>query len=549
MQLRLKLALLLALLPSLALAQLGTMCTPTCFPAQKIVYTDILNGSDANSGTCQPHQVAGGAWSSCASKTISNALTKFISNGSGGALGLARGTCQRWREQVNVHLIQTAATFNHITIGGYGAGASPLLDASDIITGTDACGISGTYTWTADTGTTWQVSLTSTAEALGWVNFFVNGVGPTIGGVTRATSQANCEATPHTYWPTSDSGGTYTLFYNSGSASNPTTDGNLYEFSSRPTAINDDVGGPRYLTVMNLDARRNHTNNGSIDVGQYSTIINVNANEGTKHNILVADGSVVNGLGMHNAWYGGQGSVLLILFDSFSLGAGISTSNVTASLDVLDTSVTTYYGHFVGPGFGATVPVVNLSATNVGNVLDGPWTTGTNISCTGCFAGVVAYFDGATLNNFTYTSPSAGGGAVNISGPTRLNISNSNITCSVLNQGCLVFTASGASLTMSGTTCENLVAGGCIFVNTGVTMASMAISGSTFLHSNVGGSVISAPNIPTSATFDNNIWHYGTVDGQVRWGGTNYLWKTPANITAWQALGFDAHSTWVNATP
>ena len=81
-----QLKLLLGLLPSVLAAQLGSMCTPSCFPAQNIVYVDILNGSDANSGACQPHQVNGAAWSACASKSLANGMIKFIANGSGGAL-------------------------------------------------------------------------------------------------------------------------------------------------------------------------------------------------------------------------------------------------------------------------------------------------------------------------------------------------------------------------------------------------------------------------------------------------------------------------------
>jgi len=211
------------------------------------------------------------------------------------------------------------------------------------------------------------------------------------------------------------------------------------------------------------------------------------------------------------------------------------------------------YGHFTaGPGFGA-VSFTNLSGTNEAYVLQGPWTAASNISCSGCLSGIQFGSTAGTLNGFTYSSPASGGQSaltLPYAGNTLI-AANLNMTCSFLNQGCISITGA-ASLTITGTnTCENLVSGNCLNVASGVTMPLLSISGMTFLQPNLNDSQIVVFVAPTVTVLNGNTYHYNATSGYggLTWTGTNYSWHTPANVTAWKALGFDAGSTWVNAIP
>jgi hypothetical protein len=532
------------------------MCTPTCFPAQRTAYVDLLHGSDSNSGACQPHQVNSANVSTCAFQNLAAGVTALAANGIGSSLALAAGTCERWRQGLTFYGVYSIAALNHIVIGSFGPGAQPTIDGSIVLSGTDSCGIVGTNTWTLTTGTTWQTSVTTPADSLGFVNFWRNNVGPSVGlGVTVASSLSNCEATTGTYYASSQLGGTYTLYYDSGSATNPGSDGNLYEVNSIPNPINDDNSGARYLTLANITTRRNHSNDGSVAIAEYSTVLNVNANEGTKHNLLVADGSYISGLTMHNSWFGGTGTTQLVYYDLNSLGAGITGLNVSGTMDVLDGSVGVIYGHYgTGPGFGSVV-WTNLSGTNEAYVLQGLTTAASNVSCSGCLSGVTLGLS-ATLNGLAYTSPAASGNAcLAIETSGSVTASNINCTCVYSGQGCIIVnTATPASFVLNGTnTLQNTAAsGGGIYVASGLTGTwTMGISGTTFQQTGTNTAQLEILSAPTTITINNNVYHYDAANG---FGGGRYLsstytWTNLTQRTAWQALGFDAGSTWVNSTP
>ena len=64
-------------------------------------------------------------------KTIAK-VQSFLSNGK--SVGLKRGS--HWREMFD----NTSNQYTHLTLAAYGTGAKPIIDASNIITGTDAWG-------------------------------------------------------------------------------------------------------------------------------------------------------------------------------------------------------------------------------------------------------------------------------------------------------------------------------------------------------------------------------------------------------------------------
>jgi peptidoglycan hydrolase-like protein with peptidoglycan-binding domain len=301
-------------------------------------YVDSINGNDSNNG----------ASPSKAFKTIGKVTGLGMTSGE--TIGLANNSW--WREGISLN------NTSHILVGSYGTGTMPLLDESNIITGTDAYGNSSTTAWTNTTGTTWQATVYTNSG--GWVNFWKNNT-----YVPQASSLANCESSVSSYWVSSENGGTITLYYNSGSVSNPGSDGNLYEYSARVAGIAGFGDGAMYDTVIGIRVRRSLNNNGGIDLGNYAMVLNSEADDGTKHNILVGDGSVVNNLTLHNAWYNGQGSSLFVFFADNTQGAGVTVNGLTATMDVYDQTVEGIYGHYTGgSGFGPNVAFTNVTCTN-----------------------------------------------------------------------------------------------------------------------------------------------------------------------------------------
>jgi hypothetical protein len=78
-------------------------------------------------------------------------------------------------------------------------------------------------------------------------------------------------------------------------------------------------------------------------------------------------------------------------------------------------------------------------------------------------------------------------------------------------------------------------------------MASFSIHGTTFNPtSNEPAIYIPSVVLPLSADFDGNTYHYSpTSTGSIAWNGIGYNWNVGSNITAWQALGYDIHGTWI----
>ena len=101
-----------------------------------------------------------------------------------------------------------------------------------------------------------------------WVNAWENG-----SFLVRATSIANCDATPGSYYPNADTGnGTIptTLYIHTNNGSNPGRNGRLYEYSKRQYALRSVLAG---VTIVGLWTRRNLNNNGSLGVTGIGSLV------------------------------------------------------------------------------------------------------------------------------------------------------------------------------------------------------------------------------------------------------------------------------------
>lgn len=257
------------------------------------IYVDSINGSDVNAGTSPGQALA----------TI-GALPVLVD---GMRIGLARGS--EWRAE-----IQSSA--NAVTVGAYGVGARPILNASDVLSSAG---------WTVVGDGSYSRGVTLPAGA-GFVNVWEDGA-----FMTLAASQVACASTPGTYYPTAHAGA-ITLYMHPASG-DPASNGRVYEVTARPTGIHLTGAGCR---VKGIHTRRNFSESGSLVMGNRAQMIDARASEGGKHNAFFAYGRVY-GCVFDNAAYNASGNLLVAFTDvdgqvavveksSFSLAAGQADS-------------------------------------------------------------------------------------------------------------------------------------------------------------------------------------------------------------------------------
>jgi hypothetical protein len=164
------------------------------------------------------------------------------------------------------------------SIVSYGSGAAPIIDGANVVTG---------WTLTAGQTTVWQQSVTIDVVDISRLTAYQNGL-----LLLRVANVATCASTPGSFVdPGEPLSSPVTVQINPGGANNPNTDGNTYEVSVREYGIQcsgDDS------VVIGINTKRQLINNGScILIGLGQTIINVLAQDGTKHNLWTGNGSNV----------------------------------------------------------------------------------------------------------------------------------------------------------------------------------------------------------------------------------------------------------------
>lgn len=217
------------------------------------IYVDSVSGDDGNAGTlAEPLQ------------TLAAAQAALADNQS---LGLARGSY--WREQFNVPT-------NGLTIGVYGTGDMPIIDGAEEIEGT----------WTQPDNITypdvWSVSWTRAQEATtgsAHVAIWIDGVLMSRYATTLADLQTNGGYNASTLSST-----TSTLSIKS--ATNPNSDGKLYEASYRRYCING------HATTLGV-TKTGQVITGPIEMWRAIDHYNAHAGgQGTTKNLLILDGNI-----------------------------------------------------------------------------------------------------------------------------------------------------------------------------------------------------------------------------------------------------------------
>ena len=220
-------------------------------------YVDSLSGNDSYDGL-RPDT---------AFKTI--AKLKSVGVVDGAIVNICRGSY--FREELNWRLL------NGLTIKDYGTGAKPVFDCADVVANS-VFSLAGGYT---------------NVYSCPFVNSFAPGnpvqysVWQDGSRLIRATSIANCDATPGSFYAAAPTAGSDTIYVHAVGSTNVVTNNKLYEITKREQGIL--VGANCF--VYNMHTRRNGGNNGSFESGAYSYIYGVIAEDGVKHNFYMESGT------------------------------------------------------------------------------------------------------------------------------------------------------------------------------------------------------------------------------------------------------------------
>ncbi len=464
--------------------------------AQRPWYVDSVNGSDGRQGRSP----------SDALRTIAAVLPRIRR---GDTVALATGS--HWRESLSIGPDQ-------VRVIAYGTGAKPLLDCSDIVA-------PGAWSKAAGLTNVYQASVAlDGSDPAQFVSAWENDV-----RLVRASSPAGCDAQAGSYYPSSDSEASITLYIHASDHSDPGSNGKTYEYSRRQYGL----AGANGIQVSGIHTRRNLHSNGSLMVYAHCSLTDCLASEGTKHSVYAGPGTRLTRVEADRAYSTGDG--MMFVYN----GANVSNGNVT----FLDCHAHGYTGG-TAAGFGghsndgSSFGAITWQGCRVEDCSRG-FTAGNAlaVTATGCTAteateanAAALYAEAATVSvdSCTLTGKPGSGRAVQIqSDGAQATIRNSILggNTSVLAMG------NGSALTLEGNTFVN--DGFCIYANG--TSFSMHSSGNSFTSPMLYYYCDKAPALVAS---DHNTFVSP---------GTDKRFEIPAgtrlSLEEWKATGQDTHST------
>lgn len=243
------------------------------------IYVDSETGSDSNSGTGPCDALA----------TLGAAQTAATAIGDGASIGLARGSY--WREELRLNSLES------VTVAGYGEGNLPIIDGAETVEG-----------WEATDGTDNVYETTVTFPTMVQGNYYTTLLedGEML---TRVADEATVEATPASFYTSSDDG-TATVMVHATNSTNAGSNGKMYQISYREVGLY--LGD--YATVRYVHTKNQKFNDGSLVVGYNSTIEHSVAENGHYHNALAGGGSTVRFNTFKNAHRHDANGFMLIIY-------------------------------------------------------------------------------------------------------------------------------------------------------------------------------------------------------------------------------------------
>lgn len=219
-------------------------------------YVDSVAGNDGNSGRSEaaPFQTMA-------------ALSAVLADGH--RVALKRGST--WTEQLGT----LSAAKTNVTIEAYGTGKMPILDGRDIV--------SGSWTKTATRTFVYDKVVTITTDTGQFVSVWEDDV-----RLRWVASQALCDATAGTYYvATTGSGGTAQIYVHATGDGDPGSNGKVYKHSRRAYGL---ITGTNWR-VSDIHTKCSLHNDGSLILNSNSIAYRCLAEDGTKHNMFLADGA------------------------------------------------------------------------------------------------------------------------------------------------------------------------------------------------------------------------------------------------------------------
>lgn len=464
-------------------------------------YVDSVGGSDSNNGTSITTPL----------QTIAALLAKTITAGQTVAI-----------KTDSVFLEKYSTPANSTALCTYGTGARPIFDSRDVAA-------AGSFSKTGGQTLVYQIAVTVEATGSTWVSAWEDST-----RMVRAASIAACDATPGSYFPSSDSTASITLYVHASDGSNPASNGKAYRYTKRYAGYDDVTGGHTGCKVIGIKTIGNLANDGSLQIGKNGYGYSCLATEGSKHNVYLRTGATAYSVTASEAYFGGQSFILFVHNENTPNNEGVRYVNCSATLSTYDPLSQGFYGH------------TNTSGS-FGQVI---WDTCTTDNCSIGIAGVSQA--SAVLRNCTITNANIcvsadhdwlitglSGQANQGGNPQVLSVGSTNVEVIGLTgstTGYWIWILTGCSAYIHD--CDWSAVSGPIMISLRGANASIRTRSITF----AGGS--QPYNVPPSAVSgmsidsDNNVFTGFGASGII--GQINSVDKTWAQ---WQALGYDAHST------
>jgi hypothetical protein len=498
-------------------------------------YVDSVNGNDSNS--CQNQGNA------CASihNLFDNALCTAVETPyeccGGSGIGTCTGTGKTHPVGERI-LLASNSTWNEGLILpssgmraiGYGNGSLPLLDCSNTIP---------TSAWSLTTGTTYQASLTHPySNSQGWTLVYENNI-----NLIKKTSLSTCESTAGSYYVSSDTATSFTLYVNTTGGTNPATDGNTYQYSYRSTGI---AAVTNSVEIQGIHTRRSWNLGESLRVLERSLIANCLVEDGSRHNIYSEDGCALVNVTAHNQYYASGGCNLFDSYENIPPQYGILYYNCTAYADS--------FSGLNGNNGGSQAFQVEANAAFGPVTYINPIVTNQNIAMGGSagsssFSIINPNFTNICGVSYTGGSLTMTGGSVSttstnasnfISSYTGFTTTVSNMTLTFNKQGTSgLFINSGGNLILTGSIINyNTTTANYTFYAVGSNTGTIQSTSNNFSTTNGGhgSDMYYITNTNVTLASNNNCFN-STFALYNNYHGTAYT-----GLTNWQGAGFDLNS-------
>lgn len=485
-------------------------------PTVDAYYVDSVNGSDSNNGLSPSQAFA----------TLTH--LQLVDSGQ---------PKNHWRLVGGSHFKETLTPLQSgIVIDSYGSGLMPILDCSDVA-------LNSTFSLSPGQSFTYQSTVTVAEPGVSsFISVWENNV-----RLVQASSIANCDATPGSYFSSSQNVVTSptTLYVHASDSSNVITNGKLYEFSSRQTGISNNGGIP--YVANGIEGRRNLGYGGSLRLSAGGSLYNCIARDGTVHNIFIQENCVLENVSAIGCAAGGLDITMFIWYMDNPSGGPIYFTNCVADpLSFINNNVGGFGGH-AGAGSFGEISFDSCTANNFPLAFSGGPPVLSLINCTALnCTQVVACNSGGITNIVGGTFSSTHSGAVAMialeaGSDAVINISGGAVfdagatagvnSAAVLN---ILSSAVGVSLSIQNCTLQNYIYG--VRWNDSGSFTclnnSMTASGGGVQHIGFVGVVATQLNsdFNTFSGGDSTMFQYDT-SGAI-------------SLTAWRTItGQDTHST------